>query len=98
MKFSEFEELESKIPKELVREYTTAEGKKVRELVPMVYGYTMTIGPDKKPRIREFGNVRASKFGIGGFNKPEISSEMEPLTDINTTDKEMKVILEMPGE
>jgi HSP20 family protein len=52
----------------------------------------MTIGPDKKPRIREFGNVRASKFGIGSFNKPEVSSEMEPLTDVIITDKEVKVI------
>ncbi|MGA9152230.1 MAG: hypothetical protein WBZ36_16770, partial [Candidatus Nitrosopolaris sp.] len=43
------------------------------------YGYSMTVGPDGKPRIREFGNVKPSRFGIGGFTKPEISGEIEPL-------------------
>jgi hypothetical protein len=33
----------------------------------------MTVGPDGKPRIREFGYVKPSRFGIGGFTKPEIS-------------------------
>ena len=41
----------------LVREYETPEGGKVREVGPIVYGYSMTIGPDGKPRVREFGNV-----------------------------------------
>ena len=30
-------------------------------------------------------------------NKPQISAEREPLSDITTTDKEVKVVLEMPG-
>jgi len=34
------------------------------------------------PRIREFGNVKPSRFGIGGFIKPEISGETEPLIQI----------------
>ncbi len=91
----EFQGMEEKIPKDLVREYTTPEGAKVREVGPMVYGYSVTIGPDGKPRIREFGNVKPSRFG--GFGRPEISSETEPLIDVTTTDKEVKVIVEMPG-
>jgi HSP20 family protein len=90
-------EFEKRIPKDLVREYTTPEGGKVREVGPMVYGYSMTVGPDGKPRIREFGNVKPSRFGIGGFTIPEISGEMEPLVDVTTTDKEVKVVVEMPG-
>jgi HSP20 family protein len=71
----------------------------------------MTIGPDGKPRVREFGNVRRSPFGAtegregGGEEegldstaaRPLISSEREPLADIITTDKEVKVIVEMLG-
>ena len=93
----EFEDIEKRIPKDLIREYTTPEGGKVREVGPMIYGYSMTVGPDGKPRIREFGNVKPSRFGIGGFTKPEISGEIEPLVDVTTTDKEVKVVAEMPG-
>jgi HSP20 family protein len=57
----------------------------------------MTVGPDSKPRIREFGNVKPSRFGIGGFTKPEISGEIEPLVDVTTTEKEVKVVVEVPG-
>ena len=42
------------------------EGGKVREVGPMRYGYLMTVGPEGKPRIREFGNVKPSRFGIDG--------------------------------
>jgi HSP20 family protein len=90
-----FEDLGKTIPKDMIREYTTPEGGKVREVGPMVYGYSMTIGPDGKPRVREFGNVKPSRFGFGGFSRPEISGEMEPLADVTTTDKEVKV--EVPG-
>jgi|SRR5918994_1148526 HSP20 family protein len=63
----------------------------------MVYGYSMSIGPDGRPRIREFGNVkRPSGFGFRGF-KPEIAGEMEPMIDVVSTDKEVKVTVEMPG-
>ena len=45
-------------PKELIREYETPEGAKVREVGPIVYGYSMTIGPDGKPKVTEFGNIK----------------------------------------
>lgn len=102
--FSEtFKNIENKVPKDLVKEYETPEGGKVREVGPIVYGYSMTIGPDGKPRVREFGNVRSpssssSLRGEGGsFTRPLISSEREPLADITTSNTEVKVILEMPG-
>jgi HSP20 family protein len=93
----EFEDIEKRIPKNLIKEYTTSEGGKVREVGPMVYGYSMTVGPDGKPRIREFGNIKPSRPGFAGFTRPEISSETEPLVDVTTTDKEVKVVVEMPG-
>jgi HSP20 family protein len=95
----QFKGFESAVPKDLVREYETPEGGKVREVGPIVYGYSMTIGPDGKPRVREFGNVRSPLRGGGGgsFTKPLISSEREPLADVTTSNTEVKVILEMPG-
>ena len=96
--FSEpFKNIENRVPKDLVKEYETPEGGKVREVGPIVYGYSMTIGPDGKPNIREFGNVKSSFARRGLFEQPSISSEREPLVDISSTDREVKVIVEMPG-
>jgi HSP20 family protein len=94
----EIEDIEKTVPKDLVREYDTPQGGKVREVGPLVYGYSMTVGPDGKPRVKEFGNVKPSKrFGFGaGISRPEISGEMEPSADITTTDKEVKAVIEMP--
>jgi HSP20 family protein len=96
-----FKNIEDKAPKNLVREYETPGGGKVREYGPFVYGYSMTIGPDGKPKVREFGNVKSplgssSRRG-GSFTRPLISSEREPLADVTTTDKDIKVAVEMPG-
>ena len=99
--FNQFNDISANAPKELIREYQTSEGEKVREVGPIVYGYSMTIGPDGKPHVREFGNVKPTSVGrsvgqIGG-SKPRISAEREPLSDVNVTEKEVKVVLEMPG-
>jgi HSP20 family protein len=96
--FSEqFKNIENKVTKDLVREYETPEGGKVREVGPIVYGYSMTIGPDGKPKIREFGNVK-SPFAVRGFfEQPSLSAEREPLIDISSTDKEVIIVAEMPG-
>ena len=95
----QFKDIQTKAPKDLIREYETPGGGKVREMGPFVYGYSMTIGPDGKPRVREFGNVKSplAGFGLGATTRPLISSEREPLADITAKDKEIKVILEMPG-
>ena len=57
----------------------------------------MTIGPDGKPKVREFGNLK-SPFGTRGFStRPLISYEREPLADVTTTDRDVKVVVEIPG-
>ncbi len=84
-------EFTSRIPKDYVRERRLPDGRKIRELGPFVYGYSMTIGPDGKPVVREFGNVQPSKRG------PLIKEEREPLVDVISTDNEVKVVAEMPG-
>ncbi len=84
-----------KVPKDLVREYQTPTGDKVREVGPIIYGYSVTVGADGKPIVREFGNVKPVLGARRG--EPQLTSEREPLADIVTTDKEVKVIVEMPG-
>jgi len=84
-----------RVPKDLVREYQTPSGGKVRQVGPLVYGYSVTVGPDGKPIVREFGNVKPMLGTAGGG--PRLTSEREPLADVVTTDKEVKVVVEMPG-
>lgn len=59
---------------------------------PYVYGFSMRVGPEGKPKIEEFGNVPGMVSG-----KREIPSGREPLTDIIERDKEVSVIAELPG-
>ncbi|PCN49831.1 heat-shock protein Hsp20 [Candidatus Geothermarchaeota archaeon ex4572_27] len=80
------------IPKEFYREYKLPDGSVVRTLGPIVYGYTMTIGPDGKPVVREFGNVRPTRTGV---IRPV--EEREPLVDVIPGDKVIQVVAEMPG-
>lgn len=92
--FSEqFKDLEKELPKSLVRESRTPDGGVKKEIGPIVYGYSVTIGPDGKPVVREFGNVRS------GEGKPwkAIQDKREPLVDVVNSDKEVRVIAEMPG-
>ncbi len=58
---------------------------------PFFYGYTMTVGPDGKPVVQEYGNV---KPGL-----PTSSDTREPLVDTIVDEKEkvVKLIAEMPG-
>jgi HSP20 family protein len=92
--FSEqFKELEKELPKNLVRETRSPDGSTKKEIGPIVYGYSVTIGPDGKPVVREFGNVRKSE----GTPWNEIQDKREPLVDVVSSDKEVRVIAEMPG-
>ncbi len=86
-------EIEEMVPKDLVREYKLPDGRVRREWGPFVYGYSLTIGPDGKPVIREFGNVRPSFTG----GRIALKEEREPLVDIMSSDDELKVIVELPG-
>ncbi|MGB9135309.1 MAG: archaeal heat shock protein Hsp20 [Candidatus Bathyarchaeia archaeon] len=87
----EVKEFTSRIPKDYVRERKMSNGRTIRELGPFVYGYSMTIGSDGKPVVREFGNVQPGKRG------PMIKEEREPLVDVVSCDNEVKVVAELPG-
>ena len=58
---------------------------------PFYYGYTMTVGPNGKPVVKEYGNV-----------KPELlpSTDIrEPIVDVIVDEKEklVKLVAEIPG-
>lgn len=91
MMHRELEEFTSRVPKDYVRERSLPDGSKTREWGPFVYGYSMIIGPDGKPVIREFGNVHPSRRG------PQIKEEREPLIDVISANGEVRVVAELPG-
>jgi HSP20 family protein len=88
----DFKEFTSRIPKDYVRERKLPDGSTTREWGPFVYGYSLKIGPDGKPDIREFGNVKPTPLGL-----PRVQEEREPLVDIVETTGEIHVVAELPG-
>jgi len=58
---------------------------------PFYYGYTMTTGPDGKPVVKEYGNVKPGLLPT--------SDAREPLVDtlIDEKEKVLKLVAEMPG-
>ncbi|MCW3994548.1 MAG: Hsp20/alpha crystallin family protein [Candidatus Bathyarchaeota archaeon] len=88
----EMKNFTERIPKEYVKERKLPDGSTVKELGPFVYGYSMKIGPDGKPEIQEFGNL---KKGLRG--PPQVKEEREPLIDIVETNGVVRVVAELPG-
>jgi HSP20 family protein len=88
----EFRDFTSRVPKDYVRERKLPDGSTAREFGPFVYGYSMKVGPDGKPEIREFGNVKPRRNGL-----PHVQEEREPLVDVVETDGEVHVVAELPG-
>jgi HSP20 family protein len=60
---------------------------------PIYYGYSVTVGPDGKPHVREFGNAKPTRRGTF-----EVGTR-EPFVDTVVDEKEgkLKVVAEMPG-
>ena len=58
---------------------------------PFYYGYTMTVGPDGRPVVKEYGNVKSGLV--------QTADTREPLVDTLVDDKAklVRLIAEMPG-
>jgi len=110
--FTDFEEMQEEFedafmdiddqgPRELMGDYEILKGVEVREFSSFVYEYSMTIEYDDKPSIRKIlkgvDSGESSRKGVSKYNKQHIASETEPLAEVNIYDKEVKVVLEMPG-
>ncbi|MEW5840293.1 MAG: archaeal heat shock protein Hsp20, partial [Thermoproteota archaeon] len=87
--------LEQQVPKNLVKERKLDDGTTVREMGPIVYGYSIKIGPDGKPEIRKFGNINAFPGMLGGG--VAVKEEREPLVDVIKGSEELRVVAEVPG-
>ncbi len=58
---------------------------------PYIYGFRIVIGPDGRPIIEEFGNVKRR------FGRTEILEAREPLVDVFEDEDKVTVIVELPG-
>lgn len=58
---------------------------------PYYYGYSMTVGPDGKPQIKEYGNVRPGLLPTADAREPLID------TIVDEKEKILKLVAEMPG-
>jgi len=58
---------------------------------PYYYGYSLTVGPDGKPVIKEYGNVQPGLI--------QKSEAREPFVDVivDNQEKVLKIVAEMPG-
>lgn len=61
---------------------------------PFMYGFNVGIGPDGKPNINSFGNLKTSPETPG---KAEINPQREPLVEVAEQGENIIVIAEMPG-
>jgi HSP20 family protein len=91
--FMDFKDIEE-VPKELVKEKRGKDGRVTKEVGPIVYGYSVTVGPDGKPVVHEFGNV---KPGPHKKWQDALTETREPLVDVVDGEKEIRVIAELPG-
>ena len=58
---------------------------------PYYYGYTMTVGPDGKPVVKEYGNVKPGLLPTSDTREPIVD------TIVDENEKVVKLIAEMPG-
>jgi Molecular chaperone (small heat shock protein) len=90
--FRQIQDIMDREFREIEREFDElAKSGKVKSYGPYVYGFRVTVGPDGKPIVEEFGNVKTVK------GKPMISEEREPLVDVVDKGDEIRVVAEVPG-
>ena len=58
---------------------------------PYYYGYTMTTGPDGKPIVKEYGNVKPGLLPTSDTRDPVVDSV------VDEKEKTVKLIAELPG-
>ena len=91
-----FKDMENTMPEDMYKERRLPDGSVRREYGPFVYGYSVKIGPDGKPTIREFGNMKPGLTGEGGAPL-NLTERREPLVDVIEDGETVKVLAELPG-
>ena len=70
---------------------------------PYYYGYTMTVGPDGRPVVREYGNVRPglagddAGCGAAGCGAPAVRDGLQAEAILDDKERVLKLVAEMPG-
>jgi len=88
--FEEFDRLEEMMD-EMMRQAFEIPSREEEASKPYVFGFSVRVGPDGKPVIREFGNLHRGTSGT------LIREESEPLVDVVEEKKEVVVVAELPG-
>lgn len=88
-----------KIIDEMLRKFTSSfvEGMDISKFEdlkksPFVYGFKFGLGPDGKPRVSQFGNIKQDEWG-----KLEGNDIREPLIDVFKEKTTVRIIAEVPG-
>jgi HSP20 family protein len=95
-----FQDMLKGMPKDMMTERKLPDGSTVKQYGPFVYGYSMSIGPDGKPNVQEFGNVKQSRRpGAFGIQQPALEPKetREPLVDVINEQAQVRVVAELPG-
>ena len=68
---------------------------------PYYYGYTMTVGPDGRPVVREYGNVRPGLAGAGAAGADGLPAArndgLQAEAILDDKERVLKLVAEMPG-
>ncbi len=83
--FDKLDDLVNKIMERMVPELPADSGK------PVVFGFSMRLDGNGKPVIEEFGNVMKKR------EKPAVEKVREPLVDMQSTEKNVLITVELPG-
>jgi HSP20 family protein len=94
---NEFDRIEHMMDEMMRQAFQPPKKKTTKTRGPYIYGFSMTTGPDGKPVIKEFGNIRPNRR----LSKPQIreidEEEIEPLIDVLEQDKEVTIVAQLPG-
>ncbi|RLE84026.1 MAG: Hsp20/alpha crystallin family protein [Thermoprotei archaeon] len=58
---------------------------------PYYYGFSVTVGPDGVPKIREWGNIKPGRIS------PVITETIEPFTDVIEEEDKVRIVIDVPG-
>lgn len=85
--FQSFDEDFESVFKSLRKQMNELHRQRLEPGKPLVYGFSMRVGPDGKPHVQQFGNVQQGK----------VKNEREPLVDVVDGKKDVRVVVELPG-
>ncbi len=95
---SMLEEMDREMNRLINMSFSMADEENIKKLAKdpntIVYGYSVRIGPDGKPIVQEFGNVKPEAIKKEGL---PIKDEREPLVDVLEDDKNVTIVVELPG-